>query len=107
MPVLEIDDWTDESVDERTLVGPIIRSGPLAEAVIDAIEEDNPSSDVFVLDRDDYVRIHTVQECRLTQESLRKHYGRDIRLAEIEIQMPSFKGRLETRTSHIRWYYES
>lgn len=107
MPVLEIDDLADESVDERTLVGPILRSGPLAEAVIDAVEEDNPASDVYVLDRDDYIRIHTVQECVLTRESLVKHYGRDISLAEIEIQMPSFKGRLETRTNRIRWYYES
>lgn len=106
MPIVEIDDLS-ETTEERQLVGPIIRSGPLAEAMIDAIEEDNPASDVFVLDRDDYVRIHTLQECRLTQESLVRHLGQDMDLAHLEIQMPSFKGRLETRTDHIRWYLQS
>lgn len=105
MSVLEVDTFSD--VDEHVLVGPIMRSGPLAEAMIDAISEDNPDSDVFVLDRDDYIRIHTVQECRLTRDTLIKHLGHDLNLAQVEVQMPSFKGRLETRTTHIRWYYES
>jgi hypothetical protein len=103
MTVQELLDF--DEIDERNLVGPIMRSGPLADAMIDAIEEDNPG-DVYVLDRDDYVRIHTPHECRLRRETLAKHLGRDINLAQLEVQMPSFKGRLETRTEQIRWFYE-
>ena len=41
------------------LVGPVIRSRELADAVIEAVEQDNPASVVTVLDRGGYVRIHT------------------------------------------------
>ena len=105
MAVLEVDAFKPE--EERNLVGPIIRSGDVAEAVIDAVEEDNPSRDVYVLDRDDYVRIHTPSECVLSQATIQRHLGPDYQLAMLEIQMPSFKGRMETKTDHYRWYYET
>lgn len=104
MSVLEMDAAAQTS---PNLVGPVIRSGDLAEAVIDAIEADNPESDVLVLDRDDYVRIHTTGKCRLTQASLEKFYGQPYALSALEIDMPSFKGRLSTRTNEYRWYYEN
>ena len=103
MAVLEIDDI--ESVDQN-LVGPVIRSGPLAEAIIDAVADDNPGCDVLVLDRDDYVRIHTAQTCRLTRASLERHLGQPVQLATLEIDMPAFKGRLRTRTDEYVWFYD-
>lgn len=102
MAVIEIDDTEAISPD---LVGPVVRAGTLAEAVIDAVAEDNPGRDVLVLDRDDYVRIHTTGECRLTRASLEKHLGRPYQLAALEIEMPSFKGRLRTRTNEYVWFY--
>src|SRR5260370_12988998 len=44
------------------LVRPAIRAGHLPHAVIEAVEADNPRRDVLVLDRDDYVRIHTSRQ---------------------------------------------
>ena len=105
MPVLEVDAFSPD--EERNLVGPIIRSGDVADAVIDAVEADNPSRDVYVLDRDDYVRIHTPTECVLSLASIQSQLGADYDLAMLEIQMPSFKGRMETRTDRYRWYYET
>ena len=61
MTVLEMDSDAETAQD---LVGPVIRAGDLAEAVIDAVAADNPGRDVLVLDRDDYVRIHTTGQCR-------------------------------------------
>lgn len=103
MSVIEMDE-TDES--SPNLVGPVIRSGNLAEAVIDAIEVDNPESDVLVLDREDYVRIHTTGRCRLTAASLQQALGQPYPLAALEIDMPSFKGRLKTRTDEYVWFFE-
>ena len=103
MAVLETDDVTSLGPD---LVGPVIRSGPLAEAVIDAVADDNPGSDVIVVDRDDYVRIHTAHSCRLTRASLERHLGQPIQLAALEIDMPSFTGRLRTRVEEYVWYYD-
>lgn len=87
------------------LVGPVIRAGRLAEAVIDAVAEDNPGRDVLVFDRDDYVRIHTRGECRLTLASLERALGQHFQLAALEIDMPSFKGRMTTRTDQYTWFY--
>src|SRR5215813_8904440 len=102
MAILEIDDTGSMDPD---LVGPVVRAGALAEAVIDAIAEDNPGRDVLVVDREDYVRIHTTRECRLTRASLSKHLGQPYQLAALEIDMPSFKGRLRTRTDEYIWFY--
>jgi toluene monooxygenase system protein D len=92
---------------ENDLVGPVLRSGELADAVIDAVEQDNPGRVVTVLDRGDYVRIHTEKECILTKISLEKYLGRAFELALLEREMPSFKGRLRTRSDEIRWFYKN
>jgi len=104
MAVIEMD---SDAEAVRDLVGPVIRAGNLAEAVIDAIEADNPGHDVHVLDREDYVRIHTAGRCRLTRSSLERALGQSFVLAALEIDMPSFKGRLRTRTDEYLWYYEN
>ena len=86
-------------------VGPIMRSGELAEAVIAAVAEDNPQGTVYVTDRGDYVHVHTLMDCRLTRDSLQRCLGRDFDLARLEIDMPSFAGRLRTTDGEFRWYY--
>jgi toluene monooxygenase system protein D len=101
MTVIELDADAPIDVD---LVGPVIRAGRLADSVIDAVAEDNPDSDVLVMDRDDYVRIHTRGTCRLTQASLQKWLGEPMQLAALEIEMPSFKGRMRTRTDEYLWF---
>lgn len=103
MAVVEL----DPEYDAHDLVGPVIRTGNLAEAVIDAVEIDNPDSDVLVLDREDYVRIHTRGECRLTLESLQHTLGDRFNLAALEIDMPSFKGRMKTSVGEYVWFYEN
>ncbi|WP_083473159.1 MmoB/DmpM family protein [Frankia sp. R43] len=102
MAILEMTPDAEASPD---LVGPVIRAGNLAEAVIEAVALDNPGSDVLVLDRDDYVRVHTLGTCRLTQASLQACLGQPCRLAELEIDMPSFRGRLKTHDDEYLWFY--
>ena len=103
MAVIDVRDA--ESV-SRDMVGPVIRSGPLAEAIIDAVADDNPGSDVIVVDRGDYLRIHTARSCRLTRASLERHLGQAMPLAALEIDMPSFTGRLRTRVDEYVWFYD-
>lgn len=102
MAILEMSPDAETSED---LVGPVIRAGNLAEAVIEAIALDNPGQDVLVLDRDDYVRIHTAGACHLTQASLNACLGQPYQLAALEIDMPAFKGRLKTRNDEYVWFY--
>jgi len=86
-------------------VGPIIRAGEIAEAVIDAIAEDNPGRTVFVVDRGDYIRIHTDHSCVLRRATMVKHLGRDYELCRLEIEMPSFAGRIRTSVDEYNWYH--
>jgi toluene monooxygenase system protein D len=88
-------------------VGPVMRSGDIANAVIDAVADDNPGRDVFVTDRGDYVHIHTSMDCRLTRASLERNLGRDYDLALLEIEMPAFAGRMQTNSREYRWYYKT
>ncbi len=92
---------------EYDAVGPVMRSGDIAEAVIDAVADDNPERDVFVTDRGDYVHIHTLMDCRLTRASLERNLGRDYDLALLEIEMPSFCGRMKTSDHEYRWYFQT
>lgn len=87
--------------------GPILRSGEIADAVLDAIVDDNPDKQVFVIDRGDYVRINTLGACRLTRGSMERNLGRDFPLPRIEIEMPSFAGRIRTTDDEITWYHKT
>src|SRR5712671_5840542 len=89
------------------LVGPVLRVGDLADAVARAIEEDNPGKQVTVVDRGDYVRIHTERKCRLTRQTLERLLGHAYDLRLLEIDMPSFSGRLTTRGEEYVWYYRA
>jgi len=88
-------------------VGPILRSGDVANAVIDAIALDNEGREVYVTDRGDYLHIHTLKDCRLTRRSLEKCLGRSYDLAMLEIEMPSFSGRMQTSDHEYRWYFKT
>jgi MmoB/DmpM family len=88
-------------------VGPVLRVGDLADAVVRAIEEDNPGKHVRIVDRGDYVRIHTEQRCRLTKQTLERLLGYAYDLRLLEIDMPSFSGRLKTRGDEYVWYYQT
>ncbi len=100
---------TDRIIETDTVseegVGPILRTGEVADAAIDAIADDNPGRQVFVVDRGDYMRINTLHECRLTRASLEKHLGRDYSLVRLEIEMPSFAGRIRTSDSEYVWFH--
>jgi toluene monooxygenase system protein D len=87
-------------------VGPVLRSGELADAVLAAVEDDNPQQEVHVVDRGDYVRIHTDGLCRVTRASVERHLGRSFDLASLEVEMPSFSGRLRTRHDEFVWYLD-
>jgi toluene monooxygenase system protein D len=88
----------------RNLVGPVIQAGEIADAVAAAVREDNPGKEVTVNDRGSYVRIEVDTECVIRRETLEAELGRPFRMAELEVNMPSFVGQIETASDHIRFY---
>lgn len=84
-------------------VGPVIQSGEMANAVIDAARTDN-ASEVFVRNRGSYVRIELDRECMILRESMERELGRPFQMRELEVSMPSFQGRIETTSDYFRFY---
>jgi hypothetical protein len=98
---------SESSGNERdNFVGPVIRAGDFADVVARSIEDDNPGKEVWIVDRGDYVRIHTAQFCRLTRTALERHLGHPYELRMLEIEMTSFSGRLRTRDDEFVWFYD-
>ena len=88
----------------KNLVGPVMQAGEIADAVAAAVREDNPGKEVTVNDRGSYVRIEVDTECVIRRETLEAELGRPFRMAELEVNMPSFVGQIETASDHIRFY---
>ena len=84
-------------------VGPVVQSGEMANAVIDAARTDN-ASEVFVRNRGSYVRIELDGECLILRESMERELGRPFQMRELEVSMPSFQGRIETTSDYFRFY---
>ena len=96
-------------MDSQTkMVGPVIRGmdANLADAVIDAIEGDNPDAEVLVDDQGGYIRIMTPNVCRLTRASLEEALGRTFQLHQLEPQLAGFAGRMKLTDDDVVWFLE-
>ncbi|MFH8837319.1 MmoB/DmpM family protein [Streptomyces sp. NPDC017868] len=99
-------DATAAGVAPPRLVGPVLRGmdADLAQAVIAAVETDNPGQEVHVVDRGGYIRVHTVGRCRLTQASLEAELGQAFPLSRLEPALGAFAGRMSITDDEITWY---
>ena len=89
----------------NNMVGPVMRAGELAQAVIEAARIDNPDKNVFVDDKRAYIRIHTEQEMILRRETIEAELGRPFRMNDLEVDLSSFAGQIESQDNAVRFYY--
>lgn len=87
-------------------VGPVLRACSITAGVVEAAEEDNPGKDIHVDDKVAYVRIDAEGELILRRKTLEQALGRPFRMSELEINLGSFAGRIETTDDYVRFYYE-
>lgn len=99
---------TDKTADayRNNRVGPVLRASSITAAVIEAAEEDNPGKTIRVDDKIAYVRIDCEGELILRRETLEQALGRPFKMSELEVNLGSFAGRIETADDHVRFYYE-
>ncbi len=96
----------DDKSDTYDCVGPVLQSGPVANAIITAIRDLN--QDVIVVDRGAYVRVLVPQCCVVTRMAIEKHLGRPFRFpGELEGVMSSFKGSLQLNQNDAAWRFSS
>jgi toluene monooxygenase system protein D len=89
------------------LVGPVLRMVDEVDAVVRAIVEDNPDSDIEVIDRGAYIRVQAERCLRVSRESIERHIGRPYQMRELEQMLASFAGRITTTSEEVVWRYKS
>jgi hypothetical protein len=83
-------------------VGPVLEKGAHAEAVLAAIREENEGAKI--IDRGSYVRVLVRLRCSVTRAAIEAHVQRPFALpTDLEIIMPSFKGRFEVSEDRASW----
>jgi toluene monooxygenase system protein D len=96
---------TDELL-KNNRVGPVMRAGEIAEAVKEAVVLDNPGKSITIDDMNAYVRISADNELIITRATMEECLGRTFRMQELEINLSSFAGRIETGTLQFRFYFK-
>ncbi len=86
-------------------VGPVMRAGELAEAVAEAAREDNPGKEIRVDDKRAYLRIDTDDEMIIRRTTIEQALGRPFNMPELEIDLSSFAGRIQTNPDYVRFYF--
>lgn len=95
---------TGQPPDHYDRVGPVLQSGPVANAIIAAIKDLN--QDVIVVDRGAYVRVLVPRYCVVTRPAIEKHLGRSFRFpGELETVMSAFKGSLQLNQEDAAWRF--
>jgi toluene monooxygenase system protein D len=84
-------------------VGPVLRMGEEVEQIVAAIEDDNPETEIEVIDRGSYVRIQAEDRMVLTEATLQSYLGADYRIRSLENLLASFAGRAITKSDSITW----
>jgi toluene monooxygenase system protein D len=82
-------------------VGPVLRMGDEVELIIAAIEDDNPGTDIEVIDRG--VRVQGEDQITVTEETLRRYLGADYEIRSFGGIMSAFSGRVITTSDAITW----
>ena len=89
----------------NNMVGPVMRAGDLAMAVIEAARVDNPDKEIFVEDKRAYIRIHAEQEMILRQDTIEEELGRPFKMNDLEVDLSSFAGQIESGDKQVRFYF--
>ena len=89
--------------DAGNLVGPVMRAGEIADAVLEAIQEDSEVREVITEAHASYVRIKVADECFVRFETVGDVLGRTVTRGDIEANMPSFAGFIRTEPDGIRF----
>lgn len=98
-----------ERMEAPKFVGPVLRAMDqyIIDALIKAIEADNPEAELLYEENGGYVRIHTPRRCLVTCKSLEAALGRSFRLAELEPSLSGFAGRMRFHGDEaLEWYLE-
>lgn len=93
------------TAEQNNKVGPILRQGELARAVAEAAVVDNPGKTITVDDKVAYLRVQTDDEMVIRRQTIEEMLGRSFAMRDLEVDLSSFAGRIETHPDHVRFWF--
>ena len=81
-------------------------TGEIADAAIEALDEDNPGKEFNIQDHEAYIRVETDDDCIIRRETMEKILGRPFIMQELEMVLSTFAGRIDLSSEHARFYFE-
>ena len=91
-----------EDAPEPDCVGPVLSAGPVADAIVTAIRQEN--AQVQVTDRGSYLRVLVPDRCAVSRTAIEAALSRPFRLpGDLELVMPSFRGRFRVSEEQACW----
>jgi toluene monooxygenase system protein D len=90
----------------NNMVGPILRQGEVANAVAEAAALDNPGKSIGVDDKVAYIRVQTEDEMIIRRATVEEMLGRPFAMRDLEVNLSSFAGRIESGPEHVRFYFQ-
>ena len=84
-------------------VGPIITTGEIADAAVEAAELDNPGREIRVTEGPSYIRLESPEELVLTVENMSLVLGREFNMGELERNMPGFAGLIRMSSEGVKF----
>ncbi len=88
---------------KKRFVGPVIKSGEIGDAVLEAIQEDNNDRKIEVEEHASYLRIKVEGECVIRFATVSDLLGRDVTRADIEANMPALEGFIRVDSDQMRF----
>jgi hypothetical protein len=83
-------------------VGPVLEASEVGHAIVAAIREAHP--DATVIDRGSYLRVLVPGRCVVRRDAIARLLGRPFALpGDLELAMPSFKGRIAIGDDEVVW----
>ncbi len=88
---------------DQGFAGPVLRAGEVADAIVEAVREDNAEREIIIEEHASYVRVKVAGECIVRRETVERMLGRPFEMREIEVNMPSFAGHIRTSSDAFRF----
>ncbi len=85
-------------------VGPVLMTGEIADAAVEALEEDNPGKTFEVQDHEAYMRVQTDNECIIRRETMENILARPFVMQELEVVLSTFAGRIDLTSDYVRFW---
>lgn len=83
-------------------VGPVLRAGPVADAIARAIVATN--DDVSILDAGAYLRVEAPGRCQVSRQALEDELGRPVYLpTDLTKHLVSSLGQVDVSAECVRW----